>query len=228
MTTTQRPLTPNEREQLAGWLAGAQRSFGLRGFLTGGALPTFTILALLWLVVVELLAKTATGAALEANLPLRTIGVALVAVYAFWEQRRAGRGLQDPRQPLRDDLAGGVAEEVTLQLTAAKRYQEPEHGGLVYCFRTSDETVFVLFDYGSQQLGVEDEDPLTSDFQPREVLHLVRTPRSGLCLSTRFAGAPLPLPAPRQLTLPPEKWPESETFTDIPWEDLDKRLSGGV
>jgi hypothetical protein len=48
-----------------------------------------------------------------------------------------------------------------------------------------------------------------------------------LPLDATFSGVPLPLPAPKELRLPPEQWPEDQTFWDGRWEDLEARFTGG-
>src|SRR5947209_8610360 len=82
----------------------------------------------------------------------------------------------DTRPDLRADLKGGQVVEECYEFTAAKRFQEPEHGGLIYFMRTTDDKVLVLYDHESQDLGVQDENPLNSKFQPCTDLLMVRAP----------------------------------------------------
>jgi len=119
-----------------------------------------------------------------------------------------------------------VAIEELLVFTAAKRFQEPEHGGLIYFLRTNDGRVFVLFDHESQDLGVQGENPLSSEFRPRVEFRITRAPQSGHVLSSTFSGPPLHLESPLDLTIPPKQWPETEEFCEIPWDDLEVRLGG--
>jgi hypothetical protein len=85
--------------------------------------------------------------------------------------------------------------------------------------------VFTLFDYESQDRGVNGKDPLKSKFRARSDLLLVRTPKSGYVVDTQFSGNILDAGAPRDLTIDARSWPESEQFCDIPWDELDQRLS---
>jgi hypothetical protein len=125
---------------------------------------------------------------------------------------------------VRSDLAAGVVDEVELHFTGVKRFQESEHGGLMYFFLTREEEVFVLFDYKSQQLGVDGQDPLTSPFAPRRQLVLVRAPESRIVVRTTFSGEALPLASLLELTARPEEWPNSEDYCEIPWTQLEARL----
>jgi hypothetical protein len=125
-------------------------------------------------------------------------------------------------QQVRMDLAGGTTDEERYSFVESKRFQEPEHGGLMYFLRTPDDRVFVLFDYESQNLGVEGKDPLASTFRPRSDLLIIRTPVSRHVLSTAFTGSPLELPPPKELSAPPKQWPASEEFCAVAWDQLEK------
>jgi len=129
---------------------------------------------------------------------------------------------RDLRPALLADLESGEVAEEHYEFTAAKRFQEPEHGGLMYFLRTVDDKVFVLFDYESQGLGAEGQDPLASEFQPRERLMLVRAAHSGLVLAQTFSGAPLEVGAPLELAVGPSKWPDWETYCEIKWDELEE------
>ena len=107
----------------------------------------------------------------------------------------------------------------------AKRFQEPEHGGLIYFLRTSDDRVFVLYDYDSQDLGVQGLDPFSSSFRPKRELAIVRTPDSDMVISTEFFGEEFTISETSELRVPPEQWPESETYYDAQWSDLDGALA---
>jgi len=98
---------------------------------------------------------------------------------------------------VRADLEGGRVIEEYYRLDEAKRFQEPEHGGLIYFLRTDDERVLTFFDYDSQDLGVRDQDPLQSGFVPRTDLTIVRAPRSAFVIEMRLDGEPLAIGAPR-------------------------------
>jgi hypothetical protein len=131
---------------------------------------------------------------------------------------------RDLRPALGADLESGEVEEEHYEFTAAKRFQESEHGGMMYFLRTVDDKVFVLFDYESQGLGAEGQEPLASEFQPREKFELVRAPHSGIVLEQNFSGTPLEIGAPIELAVGPSKWPEWECYCEVKWEELDERF----
>ncbi len=130
------------------------------------------------------------------------------------------------RQSIIADLEANEVKEYKLELIAAKRLQEPEHGGLIYFLLTDEQKVFVVYDYESQDLGVDGANPLESSLQPGNELTIVRAPKSGLVLCRHFAGSPLTLDAPRTITVKPHLWPESEEYCDTPWTELEAKYAG--
>lgn len=152
------------------------------------------------------------------------IASTIVGAWSFWlflDMRRQSRHLNSRLESLGADIATGEVEERTLQLTEARRYQEPEHDGLIYFLRTRDDGVFVLFDYDSQALGVQGQNALDSTLEPAERLAVIRAVKSHDVTRTRFEGRPLELGAPIPFELPPRHWPESETFLGVDWPGLD-------
>jgi hypothetical protein len=154
-----------------------------------------------------------------------SLGASACAVLAIISSVRWLKGWRDSRPLLRTDLDAGRVVEAHYQFDAAKRFQEPEHGGLIYFLRTTEGKVFVLYDRESQDRGVRDEDPLSSTYQPRTELVLVRAPTAGFVIDEQFSGAPLDAGPPHELTIAPKFWPESEEYCDIPWNELESRLS---
>jgi hypothetical protein len=118
------------------------------------------------------------------------------------------------------DFASGVVEDTTIRIVEAMRLQEPEHGGFLYFLRTADERVYVQFDYESQDLGVDGQDPESSNYLPRDTLKVVRTHREGRVLASGFTGEPIPIVHKGRLTSMPKHWPEPDTFCETPWEML--------
>jgi hypothetical protein len=134
------------------------------------------------------------------------------------------RSWRDPKALIRADLDAGTVEEERLTFTSAKRFQEPEHGGLIYFLRTKKGRAFVVFDHESQDLGVTGKDPLSSSFRPCVDLLIARAPATRCVLMRSFSGQPLNIESPTELTAPPDNWPEQDEFCDIPWAQLENRL----
>ncbi|RPI76187.1 MAG: hypothetical protein EHM45_13690 [Desulfobacteraceae bacterium] len=153
------------------------------------------------------------------------LGALACGVFAVISVARAFKIRGGIRSDLRADLEDGQVVEESYRFTAAKRFQEPEHGGLIYFLRTTDDKVFVLYDHESQDLGVNSEDPLKSRFEPHAELTLVRAPKSKIVISKQFSGALLDAGAPRDLSIAPDQWPEPEEYCSIKWDNLDKRLN---
>ena len=137
---------------------------------------------------------------------------------------KAVRWQSSLRRAQTEDLENGVVTEEAFHFTETKRLQEHEHGGLIYFLRTVDNRVYVLFDYESQDLGVDEQDPLTSTFRPHEKFVMARAPKSRMILGNRFFGGQLELPTPMPITVPPSKWPTFEAYCDTPWEQLDTKF----
>jgi len=152
------------------------------------------------------------------------LGALGCAVFSAFSTARWVKSWPDHRSELAADLAGGVVVEEPYRLVAAKLFQEPEHGGLMYFLRTEDGDVLVLYDHESGSLGARGENPLASTFRPLSRLILVRAPSTKFVLDSRFSGAPIEVPAPVELAVPPSRWPDDEKFCDIPWEELERRL----
>lgn len=140
------------------------------------------------------------------------IAVPVCLIYAVISSARWIRGWHDYRPLLRADISNHKVEEEHYVFTEAKRFQEPEHGGLIYFLRTSEDKVFTLFDHESQDLGVQNGDPLKSSFVPRQNLVITRAPETRFVISKVFAGPPLEIGEPAELTSAPKHWPETETY----------------
>jgi hypothetical protein len=150
--------------------------------------------------------------------------VAAVAIYAAYSTTRWMKTWPDSRQPLRDDLDAGFVSEEQLTVLEAKVLQEPEHGGLIYFLRADDDRVFVLYDRESLDLAMTGEDPMGSSFEPQSIVTIVRAPHSGFTIETSFRGENIDIQGPTEMTASPEKWPEDEEYTPIPWGQIEQQL----
>lgn len=154
------------------------------------------------------------------------LGVAtpLCAVYAAVSSVRWIKAWPDYRPQLRADIEEARVSEEHYVFTEAVRFQDPEHGGLIYFFHTTEDKVLTLFDHESQDLGTQEGDPLRSSFMPQSRLVMVRAPRTALVISKAFSGETLEVSDPIELAVAPEDWPESESYCNIPWTKLKARL----
>jgi len=147
------------------------------------------------------------------------------ALYAIISSIRWVKKWPDRRKVYQADLEGGQVIEESYEFTAAKCFQEQEHGGLIYFLRTTNDKVFVLWDYESQDLGVQNESPLNSKFKPTTGLRIIRAPQSEIIIAKKFSGTILDAGEPNDMTVGPDSWPEDEAYCKIPWDDLEKRLN---
>ena len=152
-------------------------------------------------------------------------GAAACAGYAIYSTIRWLRSSRDYRLLARLDLADGTVFEERLTFVDVRPFQEPEHGGLIYFLRATDDRVFVVYDHESQDLGVEGKDPLSSPLRPRSELLIVRAPNTRLVITKTFAGHELAMAPIRELAAPPREWPETDEFCSVPWSDLEGRYA---
>jgi hypothetical protein len=184
-------------------------------------------ITVLWLIGGWLAGKIlGSGFGLRSPETVWALGVAapICAALAVASSVKWVRRWPDPRPLLSADLADSNVVEESYVFAEAKRFQEPEHGGLMYFLKTHAGEVFTVFDYESQTLALEERDPLQSSYRPCANLLLVRAPNSRAVLSTTSSGPELTVGQPMELALAPEKWPEPEALCDIPWEQLEHRL----
>ena len=187
-------------------------------------------LVILWLGSAWLARKLFTvdyGAHSAAAVWVLGIGTPACAIYAAISSTRWIKAWKDHRPFIQADISAGQVAEEHYAFTSARRFQEPEHGGLMYFFRTTDDKVLALFDHESQDLAVQEEDPLRSTFKPKSNLVMVRAPKTGYVISKAFSGTQLEVGDPIELSVGPKHWPESESYVDIPWSELVARFGSG-
>ena len=227
----QRPATEAERAALEKMLANAAttRRRWKQGIENALVLWAASLLGLvvIWLAFAWLGRKLFdVEFGLHSSAMIWVLGVAtpLCAVYAAVSSVRWIRDWTDYRPLLRADIEGAQVSEEHYVFTEAARFQEPEHGGLIYFLRTVEDKVLALFDYESQESGTQDGDPLKSSFRPKSKLVMIRAPKATFVISKVFSGEALEVGDPIDLAVAPKEWPESESYCSIPWAELEARL----
>lgn len=224
-------MTESEREFLTQTLSSAASRIQRRVRAAGNAfvLLAASLLAfvLAWAVVAWVI-RRAIGRDYGWESPIAMwvvlFGVVVCAFFAVISTARWVASWPDDRGKLSVDLNGGVIFDELYRFVAVKRFQEPEHGGLIYFLRTDDERVLVLYDHESQSLGAQGEDPLASPFRPCTELTMARAPATRYVLNKRFDGSVLDLGTPIELAVSPKEWPEQDELCQIPWDELERRL----
>jgi len=180
-----------------------------------------------WLATAWLARKTASvdyGLHSPAAPWLLGIATPLCAAYAIGSSVLWVKRWKDYRPAIAADIAAAQVVEEHYAFDAVRRFQEPEHGGLIYFLHTVDGRVLTLYDHESQELGVQGSEPLNSSFKPMSKLVMVRAPQTGWVISTVFSGEPLEAGEPIELTASPEQWPVTEAYCSIPWAQLKSLL----
>lgn len=229
MQSNQRAMSEQERAHLRESLRKAPSLWKL-GF--GNAVPVWAVSMFGYVVLWSLIAwvaKTAfarnVGWRSDYALWILAAGAVACATLAIVSTLRWLKSSGEYRSLAQADLDNGVVTDELLEFVAAKRFQEPEHGGLMYLALTTDNRVFTLYDHESQTLGMGGRDPLTSSFRPKSQLRIVRAPLTRFAIAKAVAGGPLAADVVGELTVPPEQWPEPDEFCDIPWHELEQRFS---
>lgn len=150
--------------------------------------------------------------------------VVVAAIYSAYSTTHWMQSWPDSRQPVRDDLAAGLVSEEHLTVLEAKLLQDPEHGGFIYFLRADDDRVLVIYDHESLDLAMADEDPMGTSFEPQSRVTVVRAPQSGFTIKISFSGEDIDVHGPTEISAPPDKWPEDEKFSPIPWEQIEQQL----
>ncbi len=158
-------------------------------------------------------------------MPISLAGFVVAGGFALWHTVGWVRQRKDPTQEAKADLAGGVVREERYEFTAARVFQEPEHGGLIYFLRGADDRVFAAFDFDSQDLGANGDNPRDSPFRPRTTLRLSRAPRTQYVLERAWSGEVLESGEPEVLQAHWSRWPEPDAFCDCAWDELDARFA---
>lgn len=152
------------------------------------------------------------------------IATTLCTVYAVGSSVLWLKRWKDYRPSLAADIARAQVIEEHYAFDAVRRFQEPEHGGLIYFLRATDGRVLTLDDDLGRDIGLRGGDSLTSGGTPMSKLVIIRAPETGWVISKTFSGEPLELPAPVELNAAPQQWPETEAYCDIPWSQLENVL----
>lgn len=232
--TTERPLTEIEINRLTPRTTGLPRNFGeLKEF--SGQVASFTFGFSFFLVLVWLILNWVAGFIVDFDFGWNgpygsTIFWSIVGisfVYSFYEEQRCSRPSRERIRALQADIESGTLNVEEHEIQAAKVFQEPEHLGLFYFLLTSEDRVYVAFDYESVELNENGENPLDSTFRPKSLLRLGTTTNAQVPLVEEFIGEKIDVPEPLPMTLKTRRWPEPEEFVDTPWAEIESHYGAG-
>ena len=192
---SQRAMTEQERSVLEKLLrdAPARWKIGL-----GHAVVLWAVSMMIFVLswgAIGWLARVVAGIEIgwksSVSLWLPPVAAVVCALYAIYSAVRWLRPSRENSRLIRRDLAEGKVFEETLRFAEAKVFQEPEHDGLIYFLRTTDDRVFA------------------------------RTLNARFIVSQTFAGDELPGSPARELRASVKKWPQPEEFCSVPWNELE-------
>jgi hypothetical protein len=230
--TTERPFTDDERAQLQRVLRSVPDDGKRRRIAVGQAVVVWAFgslaAAVLWLVTAAI-AKAVAGVSFGWSSPYVVHGLAacllVSGAFAIASSLRWMKFNKSFAPVVEADLSRGIATVEDYEFSEARRFQEPEHGGLIYFLRSSNGRPYVLYDTESQNLGVQQKNPLDSSFVPHSGLRVVRAAGSRLVLSSEPSGSELPRDTPVPLTVAPAQWPEEDEYCTVAWDELEARYA---
>lgn len=188
MTTIKREMNAEERAELEKIFAELKQTktfylellmFGYGLFLL--MLPAFCLWAItswfLWLLIdFDIGPKGPYGQAIKI---IGGLGCATYMIFVWFRHRNTSRkNREEYASQVLIDIEANVVKDSNYQVKGVKRFIEPEHGGLIYFLLTSTNRILVLYDYESAGLFMDDEDPLSSSFEVRNMLNIVKAPKS--------------------------------------------------
>lgn len=203
------------------WMQGVQNALVLWAASLLGLILIWLCLA--WLV--HLVVNLDIGIKSQYAMWVVSFSAPLCALYAIYASVKWVRAWPGHRKTLRQDIDGSKVIDERFKVIEVKRFQELEHGGLIYFLRMDDNRVLVLYDHDSIELAMDGKDALASAFKPCRELHIIRAPNTEYVLEQQFSGDRVALSPPIDLTVSPDQWPEQESWCDIPWCELESRLS---
>ena len=230
-----RPISESEKNKLEEFLASIPSDSlrwqaGAKNAIVAWS-ALMLLISLVWLTtawIVNWITGVNFGLHSEHAVTILATTAMVVAAVTFTAFVKGIRSWKSPASEVRQELKSGTVREDRLEIVAVKRFQEQEHGGLIYFLLTTDQQVMAMYDAESQDLGVNKEDPLSSSFTVRQELTIVRTPIRRMTLDTKFSGKILNAGSPIELTVTPNMWPEDAEFCQIKWEELESHYSKSV
>lgn len=202
------------------------RELGSDVFLAAGNFSFFVVL--LWLLiawVVRALFDIEIGWGNPHRMTIIFSIVTLCFTYLLVSMTGFGALRGDLRQKLVADIENQVILIDEYSLTDTIKFEELEHGGFIYFFRTTDGKVYVSYDNESQDLSVGGQDRNLSSFVPRSRLRIGKTPLAGICVSEEFVGDVLPVDGLLPMSDEIDNWPEDGEFVDVQWSEIVGKFS---
>lgn len=220
-------MTGEERKillrRVSGYKLNPENFKELAGITISAGIPLVFLVVLLWLLLAWIV-RTIFGFDFGWNYPHGTIIfwsiICLSLSYIVVSVIRSQKPNHQRREKLILDIKNGKILVEEHRLTEAKVFEEPEHGGYIYFFRTTEGKVFVFFDNESQDLAVGGEDAKMSSFVPRTQLKVERTPIAKDWIRDEIFGTKLAVTEPLLMTDDTNKWPPDGEFIDISWSDI--------
>lgn len=237
MTTTKREMNAEERaelEKIAAELKQTKIDYSELLMFGYGILLLMLLAFCLWAVTswfLWLLIDFDIGPKGPYGQAIKIIGGFGCAAYMifvwFHHRNKFHKYREEYASQVLKSIEANVVKDESYQIKDVKRFIEPEHGGLIYFLLTSNNRILVLYDYESAELGTNGEDSLSGSFEVRNMLNIVKAPKSDHVLRQYFSGDLIEPHKPIDMTLPPEEWPEDATWYRGKWDRLEKRFGAG-
>jgi len=144
---------------------------------------------------------------------LREVAIVISASFALLSTYRWLKAWENPYPDILQDINDKKVIVETYVVQDMCRFQEPELGGFIYFLKVSEQAVFVIYDYQSQT----ENDAV---FLVKRNMQLSLAPHCKKQLGQEWQGDDIFVSATYPLTLPPENWPQPETWLSVEWSQL--------
>ncbi|WP_022943085.1 hypothetical protein [Psychromonas hadalis] len=217
VASTTRASTVNELDYLHHLLKKAvrPRKRYLKAILNVLVLWGFSLLGLLLASgLFSYLAHYSTMLSSLLNLPmLKEVLIFTTGCYALFSTKKWLAEWENPYPLILQDIQCAQVEDESYFVHDLCRFQVPELGGFIYFLKISEQAVFVIYDYQSQ-------DDVNHAFLVQKKLTLSKAPCCDHYLEYVFTGDGVALSATYPLTVVPEEWPLPDRWLALPWSQL--------
>lgn len=187
-------------------------------------------LLLVWLFISWVVnAVFATNIGFKSDFVLPVVGMLMLVSFIFSVKSTLKwmKSWVNLKPKIVEDLKSNQTQEQNLTIIDAKRFEEPEHGGLIYFLKVKGKLdSYVIYDNESQNLGAQGKEPFDSKFRVKRHLKIVTAPISQWIIESRFSGQEITIDETAEIWIHPKNWAEPDSWCNIPWDELERHFYG--
>lgn len=234
MNTVTRNMTKEERQLLENILSKLPNQKARRKQAIENAFVMTAVnllgLCLLWLFIAWIanqILSVNIGFTSQYSLLIASVLLIFSVLFAIRSTVKWMVSWKDQKPEIQEDIQNGKVVEKNFTIVDAKRFEEPEHCGLIYFLKVQGETEsYVIYDSESQDLGVQNKNPFDSTFRVKRQFKTVTAPTSQLIIEKSFSGMEVSVNQTTQIWIHPDKWAQPDSWCDVPWNELERHFYG--